>query len=136
MVQALYNAFGYTVVDDGDSTGWFKVTTGVKQGCVMPGFLFFLAIGWVMQRTTEKHKNDIKWNLESTLEDFDFADNLALLSSTYEHIQSKTYRQAQNSIQKKLGKPKNVDGFWRLFRMSLMADTSNCFQVIVDDILF
>ena len=34
----------------------------------------------------------IRWNISSTLEDLDFADDLALLSHTHHHLQEKTNR--------------------------------------------
>ena len=34
----------------------------------------------------------IRWNILSTLEDLDFADDLALLSHTHHHLQEKTNR--------------------------------------------
>ena len=34
----------FEVIDDGEETDWFKVKAGVKQGCVMSGFLFLLVI--------------------------------------------------------------------------------------------
>ena len=76
-------------MDDGEQTRWIKITTGVKQGCVMSGFLFLIAIDWVMGKTTHGYKNGIRWNFTSVLEDLDFADDIALISSKYEHIQSK-----------------------------------------------
>uniref|UniRef100_A0A0L8H490 Reverse transcriptase domain-containing protein n=1 Tax=Octopus bimaculoides TaxID=37653 RepID=A0A0L8H490_OCTBM len=83
MVQAMYDGLECTVVDDGDKTR-FEVTTGVKQG-------------YIMRRTTEGPRNGIKWNLMSTLEDLGFADDIALLSSTYEQILRKTQRLAENA---------------------------------------
>uniref|UniRef100_A0A0L8GRL9 Reverse transcriptase domain-containing protein n=1 Tax=Octopus bimaculoides TaxID=37653 RepID=A0A0L8GRL9_OCTBM len=63
----------------------------------MSGFLFLRAIDWVMRRTTERHRNGIRWNFTSMFKDLNFAEDVALLSSTYEHILSKTYRPAENT---------------------------------------
>ena len=71
---------------------YFDVTTGVRQGCVMSAMLFNIAIDWVMRRTTEDTNRGIRWSLFSKLEDLDFADDIALLSHTQEHIQDKTDR--------------------------------------------
>ena len=46
MVKIMYEDFECTVMDDGEQTRWIKITTGVKQGCVMSGFLFLIAIDW------------------------------------------------------------------------------------------
>ena len=56
----------------------------------MSGFLFVLIVDWTIQRTTERHRNGIRWNFTSRLEDLDFADDIVLVSSKYEHIQNKT----------------------------------------------
>ena len=44
MVKALYDDF-----DGQDTTEWFKIKNGVKQGCNMSGLLFLLVIEWVMR---------------------------------------------------------------------------------------
>ena len=45
-----------------------------------------------MRRTTEDQPRGIRWTLFDTLEDLDFADDLALLSHTHQHMQEKTCR--------------------------------------------
>ncbi|XP_071136896.1 uncharacterized protein [Mytilus edulis] len=45
-----------------------------------------------MRKTTEDTPRGIRWNLLATLEDLDFADDLALLSHTHHHLQEKTNR--------------------------------------------
>ena len=40
MVQAMYSNRKFSVIDGSGSSEWFDVSTGVKQGCVMSGFLF------------------------------------------------------------------------------------------------
>ena len=56
-----------------------KITTGVKQRCVMSGFLFLLTVNWVMQRTTERHRNGIRWNFTCFVEDLNFAEDIVLV---------------------------------------------------------
>ena len=58
----------------------------------MSGFLFLLSVDWVMNRTTEGRRTGIRWKLTSVLEDLDFADDIALLSSRYVDIEGKTSR--------------------------------------------
>ena len=55
MVKIMYNDFECSVLEEGELTRWFKITTGVKQGCVMSGFLFLLTVDWTMRRTKERH---------------------------------------------------------------------------------
>ena len=90
LTKAMYNNFECAVVEEGETTEWFQVQSGVKQGCTMLGFLFLLSIDWVMSRTTEGRRTGIRWKLTSVLEDLDFADNIALLSSRYVDIEDKT----------------------------------------------
>jgi len=60
----------------------------------MSGFLFLLAIDWVVSRTTEGRRTGIRWKFTSILEDLEFADDIALLSSRYDDIRDKTNRLA------------------------------------------
>ena len=48
----------------------------------MLGFLFLLVIDWVMRKTLREGNTGIRWRFTEKLEDLDFADDLALLSST------------------------------------------------------
>jgi hypothetical protein len=87
--KSFYNNFTCGV---GHSNIWFAVEIGVTQGFVMSALLFNLVIDWVMRKTTEDAPRGIRWNISSTLEDLDFADDLALLSHTHHHLQEKTNR--------------------------------------------
>ena len=69
-----------------------SVQSGVKQGCTTSGFLLLLSTDWVMNRTKEGRRTGIQWKLTSVLEDLDFADDIALLSSRYVDIEDKTSR--------------------------------------------
>ena len=87
IIQSLYTNFRCSV---GNSNLSFEVKTGVRQGCVLSAVLFNVAIDWVMRQTTKDAPRGIRWTLTTTLEDLDYADDLALLSHTYQHIQEKT----------------------------------------------
>ena len=92
LIKAMYSNCECAVVEEGETTEWFQVQSGVKQGCTMSGFLFLLSIDWVMNRTTEGRRTGIRWKLTSVLEDLDFADDVALLSSRCVDIEDKTSR--------------------------------------------
>ena len=87
VMKSFYDNFTCRV---GNSNYNFQVKTGVKQGCVMSALLFSIAIDWVMRRTTKDQKRGLRWTVFSTLEDLDYADDIALLSHTHQHIQEKT----------------------------------------------
>ena len=63
----------------------------------MSGFLFLLAIDWVMRQTVEGERTGIRWNFTTRLEDLDFADDIALLSSTIDHLHHKTEKLEENA---------------------------------------
>jgi len=46
VVKSMYEVFERAVMDEGELTGWFRISSGVKQGCVMSGFLFLLVL-WI-----------------------------------------------------------------------------------------
>ena len=56
----------------------------------MSPVLFNIAIDWVLRRPVEDQRRGIRWTPYSTLKDLDFADDVALLSHTRQHIQEKT----------------------------------------------
>ena len=58
----------------------------------MSSVLFNIAIDWVLRRSVEDQRRGIRWTPFSTLEELDFADDLALLSHAWRHIQEKTDR--------------------------------------------
>ena len=68
----------------------FEVSTGVRQGCLLPPFLLLLTVDWIMTSHTNQKRNRIQWTLWSQLDDLDFADNLALLPHNYRQMQEKT----------------------------------------------
>ena len=49
MVKIMYDYFECSVLEEVK----FKITTDVKQGCIMSGFLILLTGDWIMRRTTE-----------------------------------------------------------------------------------
>ncbi|XP_068680703.1 acidic leucine-rich nuclear phosphoprotein 32 family member B-like [Montipora foliosa] len=57
----------------------------------MSGFIFVLIMDWVM-RHTHNRKRGLRWKLTSVLEDLDYADDVALISSRLAVLQEKTDR--------------------------------------------
>ena len=58
----------------------------------MSDFLFLLVMDWILRRTVGKGENGIRWRLTTKLDDLNFADDIALLSSAKHHIKEKTAR--------------------------------------------
>ena len=65
---------------------------GVSQSFIISPILFLVAIDWIMRKTTSDKPRGIQWTLFSHLESLDFADDLAVLSTTYRYLQEKTNR--------------------------------------------
>ena len=89
MVKVMYSRSECAVIDGSGVCDWFEIKTGVKQGCCMSGFLFLLVVDWVMRKTTKYGNTGIGWKFNNFLEDLDFADDIALISSSGRHIQTK-----------------------------------------------
>ena len=49
----------------------------------------FSCLLWVMRKTTKHGNTGIRWKFNNLLEDLDFADDLALISNSKSHIQTK-----------------------------------------------
>ena len=92
IIKEIYRGNMNCVLDNGDTSDWFQVKTGVRQGCVMSGFIFIIVIDWVMRKTTDGRRTGIRWDLTKLLEDLDYADDIALLSSTHTQTQDKNNR--------------------------------------------
>ena len=60
IVKLFYSNTKCAVIDGAGKSDWFTVKSGVKQGCVMSGFLFLLIIDWIMCRTTEQGNTGIR----------------------------------------------------------------------------
>ena len=107
MAKTLYDDFECAVVECQDTTEWFKIKTGVKQSCNMSGLLFLRVVDWIMRNTLQEGNTGIRWKFNTKPEDLDFADDIALLSSTRQHIQTKTDKLAQEAG--RVGLKVNVD---------------------------
>ena len=92
LVKAFYDDFRCAVIHQGETSKWFDIKTGAKQGCNMLGFLFLVVVDWVMRRTVRNGKTGIRWKFTSKLDDLDYADDLALIASIKQHLQLKTDR--------------------------------------------
>lgn len=65
----------------------------------MSALLFIIAIDWVTKSTLSSDNTGRRWALFTSLEDLDYADDLALLSHLEKHMQSKTSK-LQNNAEK------------------------------------
>ena len=99
VIAYIYEDFECAVIDGSETSDWFKIKSGVKEGCMMSGFLFSLALDWTTRKATTDKRRRIWWNFATVLEDLDFADDIALLSSKFNDLQEKTGRLTEESSQ-------------------------------------
>jgi len=106
IIKLLYVDFSARVICGPSLTEDFNIKTGVKQGCLLSPLLFSLCVDWIMKETTRDVKRGLSWTFTETLEDLDFADDIALLSHRHQDMQAKTNDMA--STGKQLGLNINV----------------------------
>ena len=112
LVRMFYTDVKCSVVSEGGLTNWFEVKSGVKQGCVMSGFLFLLVVDWIMSQAVKDKNTGIRWNMMEQLEDLDFADDIALLASNWNQLRRKLDRIKlygdQTGLRINIGKTKSM----------------------------
>src|SRR6218665_1154182 len=76
----------------GELGEWFRVVSGVRQGCVLSPSIFAIVVDWIMSRATGESTFGLKWTDVDRLTDLDFADDIALLDNTWDGIKQLTER--------------------------------------------
>ncbi|VDP24748.1 unnamed protein product [Schistosoma margrebowiei] len=89
IIRNSYDGLHCEIVHGGQLTKSFKVNTGVRQGCLLSFFLFFLVVDWIMETSTSEGKRGIQWTSRMHLDHLNFADDLALLSQSQQQMQKK-----------------------------------------------
>ena len=97
LIEGIYAGFECVVVNGSVTSDWFMIKSGVKQGSVMSGFLFLLCLDWISRKATADTRRGIRWNFTTMLEDLDFANDVALLSSKFNDLHEKTRRWAEEA---------------------------------------
>lgn len=92
IVKSFYDNSRCAIRCGGEVGEWFRIVTGVRQGCVLSPLIFALVVDWVMQRATGQGHTGLKWIDGDRLSDLDFADDIALLDNTWEGIKELTCR--------------------------------------------
>ena len=90
VIVGIYEGFEWAMIDGCQTSDRFKIKWGVKkQECVMSGFLFLLAMDWIMRKTTADKRRGMQWNL-TTMLDIDFADDITLLPFKFNDLGEKS----------------------------------------------
>ena len=98
-ISVLYDNSKSAVMVDGTISESFLVTTGVLQGDVLAPFLFIMLMDYLMRKATENIKSGIvthprrsRRHPAISLNDLDFADEIALLESSMANPQAQLSR--------------------------------------------
>ena len=104
-LNAFTKNFECNVILENNISDPFEVKSGVHQGNILSPILFLMVIDWI-QRNTTSVRNGIQWTMFKQLEDLDFADDLAEISTTQRQLQEKT--NSLNSFAQKTGLNINI----------------------------
>ncbi|KIH69136.1 hypothetical protein ANCDUO_00524 [Ancylostoma duodenale] len=80
--RSLYLNSSCCVKTENGRTGFFEITTDVKQGWILSPILFNIALDLVMREAMKLNEAGIGWNNEGRLTDLDYADYIALPAKT------------------------------------------------------
>ena len=92
IITKFYNNYRACVAVNNNTTDFFKIATGVRQGCIPSPILFLIVIDWVIKNTVKDRKRGIQWGIRGQLEDLDFADDLAIMSHSHKQLQDNINR--------------------------------------------
>lgn len=83
IIQMLYKDFHAKVICGTELSYSFPIQTGVRQGCLLSPLLFNVWIDWLMKATNRQANRGISWTFQQSLEDLNFADDIALLAQRH-----------------------------------------------------
>ena len=87
--KALYNNSRCCIKTQSGNTDFFCIITGVRQGCILSSLLFLLVVDFVLQQSMNETHFGIPWK-DKNLTDLDFADDIAMISTSLQHLQEMT----------------------------------------------
>ena len=86
IIKLLYENFTCQVIHGRTTTNSFPVTTGVRQGCLLPPLFFLVVIYWVC-KTAYNDPKGIRWTFTTRLEDLEFSDDICTLAHRLQDAQ-------------------------------------------------
>ena len=81
MIRALYSGTESAVRHAGETSEYFLVTEGVRQGCVLAPSLFGVCMDWVMGRTVDQGFRGASFG-EARFTDLDFTNDAVIFAET------------------------------------------------------
>ena len=95
MTAGVYTGFERAVVDGNVTSDWFMIKSGIKRvRDVGIPFLTVLGLGYEKGNSRQEKKDKVEFQV---LEDHDFTDDIALLSSKFNDLHEKTGRLAEEA---------------------------------------
>ena len=101
-ISVLYKNSKSAVMVDGGLSDPFDITTGVLQGDVLAPFLFVVLVDYLLKRATSQldsgavtHPRRSRRHPAKSLNDLDFADDIALLESSISRAQAQLTKTAE-----------------------------------------
>ena len=85
----MYENYTCNVIHKGILTENITTTCGVKQGCIFSPIIFFIFMNGIIERSAGNARRGIRWAINNTVEDLDFADDICLLSHSFDDMQNK-----------------------------------------------
>ena len=87
MIKAYYRSTTARVLVHNNLSQSFDIRSGVRQGCVLSPILFNYVIDWILDKAL--HEEDgVELAPGRWLTDLDYADDIALLASSFDGLQS------------------------------------------------
>ncbi|BHF75251.1 hypothetical protein SprV_0501834700 [Sparganum proliferum] len=91
MIKAYYRSITVRVLVRNNLPQPFGIRSGVRQGCILSPILFNYAIDWILGRAL-RDSDGVEFALGHRLTDLDYADDIALLASSFGDLQSMVSR--------------------------------------------
>ncbi|BHF72811.1 hypothetical protein SprV_0401588200 [Sparganum proliferum] len=100
MIKAYYRSTTARVLVRNNLSQPFGIRSGVRQGCILSPILFNYAIDWILGRAL-RGSDGVEFAPGHRLTDLDYADDIALLASSFGDLQSMVSR--VNEVAKSVG---------------------------------
>nr|VZI25328.1 unnamed protein product [Spirometra erinaceieuropaei] len=100
MIKAYYHSTTARVLVRNNFSQPFGIRSGVRQGCILSPILFNYAIDWILGRAL-RDSDGVEFAPGHRLTDLDYADDIALLASSFGDLQSMVSR--VNEVAKSVG---------------------------------
>lgn len=85
IIRELYDEAYLKVVHRGQVGSGIKISSGVKQGCILSPLIFNIILDFVLRLATQKSRG-IHWDVINRLLDLDYADDIVAMTHTMSEL--------------------------------------------------